>query len=45
MNKEDEDNLLKWLQDKDVSEVISEYLIFFVTTFSFFGNGNIVLSD
>lgn len=22
MNKEDEDNLLKWLKDKDVSEVI-----------------------
>ena len=30
MNKEDESDLLKWLQDKDVSEVISEYLIFFV---------------
>lgn len=29
MNKEDESDLLKWLQDKDVSEVISEYLIFF----------------
>lgn len=22
MNKEDEDNLLKWLKDKDVSEVM-----------------------
>lgn len=30
MNKEDESDLLKWLQDKEVSEVISEYLIFFV---------------